>query len=82
MSKAEVGCCFLFVLFPVIYMYLSVKLSGSEHGELAGEAAGGLWNSHPLQVPSEVHPKGRPKGHGELLPPRMTVGTSIKDINY
>lgn len=74
--------CFCLCCFQQFIYIFSVKPSGSEHGELAGEATGGLWHSHPLQVPGEVHSKGRPKGHGELLPPKMTVGASIEDINY
>lgn len=65
----EVRRCFCFfvflVHFPEIYIFFPFGLPGSEHGELAGEAAGGVWRSHPLQVPGEVHPEGRSKGHGE-----------------
>lgn len=44
---------------------IHAHFSGSEHGELAGEAAGGVRGSHPLQVPGEVHPQGWSEGDGE-----------------
>lgn len=78
------GCFLLVVFFCVLSFhrfahFLSLHLAGSEHGKLAGEAAGGFCGSNPLQVPGEVHPQGGSKGHGECLQSRIRVREIMED---